>query len=440
MPMTARFIRASSVESLATRLSVNPADAKSHLFDRAAAALGRPVGTRLFVPGRIEFLGKHTDYAGGRSLICAIDRGIAMVVSPRDDAAVQILDAGSASRSEFELSPELKPMQGDWSNYPMTVGRRIARNFAGDLRGADIAFASDLPAAAGLSSSSALMIATFLALDAVNDLCHRPEYLANIRSDEDLAAYLATIENGQTLGALLGDAGVGTLGGSQDHTAILCGRAGMLRQYGFCPVTHERDVPLPADHVFVIAVSGVVAHKTGEARELYNRASRSVSQIMESWRAATGRDDPTLAAAVRSAPDAADRLRQLLPSPLIARLDQFVAESEQIIPSAGDALVRNDLPALSGLVARSQELAERLLKNQVRETIALARLARECGAAAASAFGAGFGGSVWALVNERDAEAFVTRWREQYLRRFLQHRDRADFFVTRAAPPARRPR
>jgi len=46
------------------------------------------------------------------------------------------------------------------------------------------------------------------------------------------------------------------------------------------------------------------------------------------------------------------------------------------------------------LIDRSQDGAERLLGNQVPETIALARLARDLGAVAASAFGAGFGGSV----------------------------------------------
>ncbi|PHY02432.1 MAG: hypothetical protein CK530_06070 [Planctomycetaceae bacterium] len=29
----------------------------------------------LFVPGRIEVLGKHTDYCGGRSIVCAVEQG-----------------------------------------------------------------------------------------------------------------------------------------------------------------------------------------------------------------------------------------------------------------------------------------------------------------------------------------------------------------------------
>ena len=44
--------------------------------------------------------------------------------------------------------------------------------------------------------------------------------------------------------------------------------------------------------------------------------------------------------------------------------------------------------------------------------MALARAAREHGALAASSFGAGFGGSVWALVERAAAEDFATRWHQ----------------------------
>ncbi|HEX7780086.1 MAG TPA: galactokinase family protein, partial [Vicinamibacterales bacterium] len=38
-----------------------------------------------FVPGRIEIFGKHTDYAGGRSLLCTVPRGFAVAARPRAD-------------------------------------------------------------------------------------------------------------------------------------------------------------------------------------------------------------------------------------------------------------------------------------------------------------------------------------------------------------------
>jgi len=151
-------------------------DRKSRLFARTVAALGRRQTLRLWVPGRIEFLGKHTDYAGGRSLICAVERGIAVVATARDDRTVRLTDAASGEHVEIEMSATLSPADGSWTNYPITVVRRIARNFPGPLRGADIAFASDLPPAAGLSSSSALVVATFLAICDLNALGAHDEY------------------------------------------------------------------------------------------------------------------------------------------------------------------------------------------------------------------------------------------------------------------------
>ena len=88
---------------------------------------------------------------------------------------------------------------------------------------------------------------------------------------------------------------------------------------------------------------------------------------------------------------------------------------------------------------RSQELTDSLLGNQVPETIALARLGRECGAAGASAFGAGFGGSVWALIEEEGAGAFLEAWTDRYEKAFPEAASRARFFTTQAGPAAFEP-
>ncbi|HEX5074393.1 MAG TPA: galactokinase family protein [Gemmatimonadaceae bacterium] len=422
---------------------------KARMFARASAALARRPTLRLWVPGRIEFLGKHTDYAGGRSLVCTVERGFVVVAAARNDRLVRITDVVSNEQVEIELSPSLAPVDGAWANYAITVVRRIARNFPGPLRGADIAFASDLPPAAGLSSSSALVVATFLALSDLNALSAHAEYRRAIASADDLAGYLGAVENGARFRTLEGDRGVGTFSGSQDQTAILCSRAGGLVQYSFAPVHFERTVPLPQDHVFVIGASGVLAEKTGGALELYNRQARRVYGLLARWRAATGRDDATLAAVLASSPDALQRLRAIVRDPatsvgsdafdvtdLVTRLDQFAAEALEIIPAAGDALERGDLRALGELVDRSQRGAEVLLGNQVPETMHLALSARSLGAVAASAFGAGFGGSVWALVRRDDVERFTACWKEHYLARFPAHADRATFFVTSAGPAA----
>lgn len=388
-------------------------------------------GACLFVPGRIEILGKHTDYAGGRSIVCAIDRGLRGVVRAQADPSICALDQSTGQRCRIPLGGGGEPRAGDWSNYVSTVVRRVEQDFPGPLRGTEIAFTSDLPAAAGLSSSSALMILIFLAIDSTSDLQSRAPYAAGIRSATQLAGYLAAIESGADFGSFPGRPGVGTRGGSQDHTAILCSCGGVLGQYRFAPVQHERDLPLPADHVLAVAVSGVVAEKTGAARLQYNSAADSVARILHTWNDATHRANATLIAAVRSAPDAPDRMRSLLrDARLLDRLEQLIEESEHVIPAAGDALLAGDIIAFARLAERSQRLAETKLRNQVPQTIDLARMARACGASAASAFGAGFGGSVWAMIRRDLASEFLESWRRAYLQAHPAMQQSCRFFTT----------
>jgi galactokinase len=401
-----------------------------------------------WVPGRIEVLGKHTDYGGGRSLLCAVERGICVVAEISGTASasrVRVLDSRSGDKTEFDLSANVAATPGHWSNYPITVARRIATNFSGTMRGADIVFASDLPAAAGVSSSSALIVAIFLALAAANDLPETPEYHDNIRTSEDLAGYLGCVENGLDFKSLHGQAGVGTFGGSEDQTAILCARANSLVQYSFCPVTFERSIALPAGCTFVIAASGVLAEKTGAALKHYNRVSRRLSAGLECWRRATGRDDTSMGAAIASSPDALGRIRQVLRAvtdaeysseSLLQRFEQFDVESNRLIPAAGDALANNNLAVFGELVAQSQRGAERGLENQIAETVALVYAARKLGAIAASAFGGGFGGSVWALVASSSVEDFHHAWARAYHEAFPQHAGHSEFFGTRAGPAA----
>jgi galactokinase len=424
-------------EALATTLRALRAESGSGALDAEPHAL--------WVPGRVELLGKHTDYAGGRSLLCATERGLCVLAAARRDRRVRVHDARCGETVTCDLDAGLVPRAGHWSAYPAAVARRVARNFPCVCQGVDLVFSSDLPSAAGMSSSSALVVASFLVLARVNDLAHRVEYRRNVHTREELAGYLGAVENGQSFGALAGDTGVGTFGGSEDHTAILCSRAGVLVQYRFCPVHFERAVTFPADYQLVIATSGVRAEKTGAARDSYNHASLAMRAILDRWRQCTGRDDATVPAAIASSDDALDRMRACLrethggpfPTPaLLDRLAHFLEESDEILPATSDAIARHDLERVGVLVDRSQQGAERLLGNQIPETIALARSARTLGAAAASAFGAGFGGSVWALVASSYVATFRARWAATYATAFPEPARHAEIFATRAGPPA----
>ena len=155
-----------AVSARLAELGLSPAAIapKVALFSQCSSLLDdlRPTTrerTAFYVPGRIEVLGKHTDYGGGRSLLVAVERGFCAVVAPRTDSTVRIRPAQFGEPAQFPLDASLQPVAGQWSNYAMTSARRIARNFGSTGPGMratrHIVFAGDLPPAAGMSSSSA---------------------------------------------------------------------------------------------------------------------------------------------------------------------------------------------------------------------------------------------------------------------------------------------
>ncbi len=432
-------------------LNSNSAKNKIKLFEKSAEKLltkgykEKDLVFARYVPGRVEVLGKHTDYAGGNSLIIAADRGFCIISTPRKDRKIRVISTNTDESVVFDMNGEIKAETGSWTNYPANVVRRVLLNFGEDLKGCDIAFDSDLPQASGMSSSSAFMIAVFFAIADVNELHNHAKYKANINNKIDLAEYLASIENGLTFRDLDGQKGVGTFGGSEDHTAIINCNAGKLAEYSYCPIEFKQEIDLPNDYKFVIASSGVHAVKTGNAMNQYNMASNLVSSIVSLWNSYTKSDFTNLNSILESSDSAVENLRQLIRNhskngytseELSDRFEQFYSENYEIIPKSIKFLQKGDLDSFGETVDRSQKLTTELLKNQVSETKFLAKSARELGAVAASAFGAGFGGSVWSLVKADECKNYIEQWQAIYQENFPEAFTRSEFFTTEAGQSA----
>lgn len=437
-----------TADSLAGRLAMNEDErARKRLLcqlvlDRFTHSVGGPPDGALWVPGRVEVFGKHTDYAGGHSLVAPLPRGFVFAAKPRGDRTVAIADAARGEQFNVDLdagdagsrSSDAGHPSG-WRRYAATTVHRLTRNFPAATLGADVVFASDLPPSSGMSSSSALIVGLAAILVRLAGIESRPEWQSAIRSAADSAGYYACIENGLAFASLAGDAGVGTHGGSEDHVALTCGRAGHVSAWRFVPIQHVADVAVPPDWQFVIASSGVAAKKTGGARDAYNRLSFLARSLLELWNG-SGTAVSSLRAALSSDPAAVEKLYALIrdraqnPAELEQRLTHFINEDARTA-AAVEAFRESRRDRLGTLSRESQSDAERLLQNQVPETTGLTRMARALGAFGASSFGAGFGGSVWALVQKSDAADFAARWLAAYRSEFAA-REAATVFV---APP-----
>jgi N-acetylgalactosamine kinase len=251
----------------------------SDLLSKAVSALAKetsPDRPAILVrsPGRINLMGRHIDHQGGTCNLMAIDREITMAAAPRDDDRINIwnTDAENYPMRSFtidELTHDVdwenwintldtqfirrtvSMSAGDWGNYVKGAALRLQHRFRDrKLRGMDAYISGNIPVAAGLSSSSALLVATAEALIELNAL--------NIRMSE----FVDLCGEGEWF--------VGTRGGSADHAAIKHGRESQIVSVSFFPFRILSHHPFPAGHSLIVCHSGQSAKKTENARERFN--------------------------------------------------------------------------------------------------------------------------------------------------------------------------
>lgn len=335
-------------------------------------------------PGRVNLIGEHIDYLGLPVLPMALQREVSILLRPRDDGQVTLVNGNEAyAPASFELGPGIEPDHaGAWSNYVKAPAEALARRFA-IWRGFDGVVTSDIPVAAGLSSSSALVNAVGLALAAIN------EVPTEVRS---LATLMAEAERY-----------VGTEGGGMDQAVSLGGRAGRAVRIDFHPL-RLRHVGVPDDWCFVVADTGRSAEKSGAAQNAYNarrRESEEALRIVTALAATSGATAVlcTSYSQLLAALDSHALLEMAggaLEGNLLRRFRHAVGEAGRVA-EAVDRLAAADATGFGQLMDASHASLRTDLQVSCRELDELVTIAREGGAAGARLTGAGFGGCIVAL-------------------------------------------
>ena len=116
-------------------------------------------------PGRIEFVGNHTDYNGGDVLGVAVKQGITCALSFRDDRQIHGISSGGGPTFEYSLDDlETRSKGVHWASYPLGVLWAIEGQGVKLKYGINLSFTSEVPTGAGMSSSAALELSTAYAV------------------------------------------------------------------------------------------------------------------------------------------------------------------------------------------------------------------------------------------------------------------------------------
>ena len=304
-------------------------------------------------PGRINLMGRHVDHRGGFVNVMAINREALVAASPRSDDVVRLrhLNVTQFPNREFRIfdllgeeswsgwmdflqsgtvQRVLKAAPGDWSHYVRAPLLRL--QYERDhlrLKGMDCMVSGNIPMGAGLSSSSALVVAFAEAAVVLNGLT------VAMRDFIDLCGE--------------GEWFVGSRGGSADHAAIRTGQLGQVSAIGFFPFRLAREVPFPAGLRMVIAHSGARAVKSAGAKGVFNQrvACYQIAEMLlkEYWPAAAGMGHLRDLSPDHLQVDPADVLRALtllperptraelparVPAHLHGRLEQILTSHEDV--------------------------------------------------------------------------------------------------------------
>lgn len=364
-----------------------PPSMREKLLAQFHATFGRAPAVVTRAPGRIEFIGNHTDYNGGTVLGAAIDRSVWVALAPRDDGRRRFASASEGEVVELAAgNPAKQTGAAAWTNYPLGVIAALPEFGLEAPAGFDFLALSDLPTGAGLSSSAAIELASALAfLGATNQ-----------SPDREVVVKVGRHAENHFVGVPCGILDQGVSGfGRRDHLVFID-----------CRGPTFSTAPLPASARFWIfnthtkhaLVDGLYAARHRECME----AARLLGV-------------PLLADLTPA--QLAARSGQL--PPVEARRARHVVEEIARVDACVEALRAGDLGAVGALLTASHRSSQRLFENSTAELDFLVdALVARPGVSGARLTGGGFGGAVMALTNpdfgEADARAVADAYRGRF--------------------------
>ncbi len=331
-------------------------------------------------PGRVNLIGEHTDYNDGFVLPMVIDRAVWIALRPRTDGQVSIYSLDYKETAEFNLD-NFQYESSHWLEYVKGVADALQE--AGyQLQGWEGVMAGNVPRGAGLSSSAALELATAQAFTAVSHLTW----------DAAKMAQLAQKAENEWVGVNCGIMDQMVSAAGQPHHALLID----------CRSLETELVPLPEETAVVILDTNT---RRGLVDSAYNER-REQCEIAAAYFGVLALRDVSLAEFEAKGGGLDALIRQ--------RARHVISENERVLTAVA-AMRHNDPVQLGQLMNASHASLRDDYAVSSHELNVIVEIAQaQAGCYGARMTGAGFGGSVVALVQAEKAAPFAQVVAAQY--------------------------
>lgn len=334
-----------------------------------------------FCPGRVNLIGEHIDYNGGRVMPCAISKGTFLAVSKNIDKRFRFQCLDFPETADLHLQESYSRTGKQWFNYPLGVMNHFIQS-GYNLSGLDMLYSGNLPVGAGLSSSASIEVLTAFAL---NEL-----FRFNI-SLTDLALLSKKVEN--------------------EFMGVNCG---IMDQFAVAMGKKEKAILLDCDTLdyeyipFETGGYSLVIINTNKKRELvgskYNERFAECGAALRLLKQKLSVDN--LCAVT---PAEFQMNRHLITDPVLQKRALHVVSENARVNDAAIALQTGDMETFGKLMYASHQSLKELYEVTGKELdtiVEFCKSYKEC--IGARMTGAGFGGCAIALVKKNSLEDFIS--------------------------------
>ena len=365
-------------------------------------------------PGRVNVIGEHTDYNGGKALPLALPHAIYVALRVRDDDQLKIISEDFPELNIRSLSDLAR-------NYPASgpaafIGGVIlglaqvlrdrgetqkAQELAQKIPGLEVAIASSVPLSAGLSSSAALECAIAVGIDELASLG-----LANSFEGRKLLVEAGKVAENQYVGA--------PTGGLDQAASMLCEKDCVLELDCSTWQPHSHPFDLPALGLSLLVIDTCTSHdladgQYGARRGACEEAAQvlGVKELGELVPKTISPSDNLTDLEAADYPPAwvQAQLDKLEDTEQVSRVRHVLTEIARCQRLCELLEAGTDLKEWQALLDASHESLRRDYEVTCEELDVAVEAARKAGAFGARMTGGGFGGCAIALVSSNQVEA-----------------------------------